>query len=93
MPYVNAPPGNKQLSFADGGPVARRENGRFFVSEERAKMINSMRGNGDGGLLNASGAEYGAGGEGGRICRCSATLYYDWTKTCPRCGEDTEPRS
>lgn len=90
MPYVNAPPGNVRLAFADGGAPARRENGRFFVSDERAKMINSMSGNGEGGLLNASSREYGArGGKPGRTC--CGRLYYAFTVTCPQCGRETSP--
>lgn len=87
MPYVNLPPGNTRLKFADGGPVAHRENGRAFVSDERAKMINSMAGNGEGGLLNATSREYGTGGKGGRE-HCGR-LYYKFTTVCPKCGGET----
>lgn len=89
MPYVNLPPGNAQLAFADGGPVARRENGRAWVSDERAKMINSMRGNGEGGLLNASNREYGTVTGSGRTC--CGRRYYKFTTICPRCGQETTP--
>jgi hypothetical protein len=93
MPIINLPPGNKQLAFADGSPKARADHrGRAYVTDEQAKMINSMRGNGEGGLINALGGEYGPGAQGGRICGCGPTIYYEWTKTCPKCGQATTAR-
>lgn len=93
MPEINLPPGNRRLKFADhSDPVTADRWGHATCTDSQAKMINSMTGNGEGGLINALGGVYGPGAQGGRICSCSATIYYEWTKTCPRCGEDTTPR-
>jgi hypothetical protein len=93
VPKVNLPPGNKRLTFADGSePVNANRRGHAVVTDAQAKMINSMRGNGEGGLINALGGEYGPGAVGGRVCTCSATIYYEWTKTCPKCGAETTAR-
>lgn len=70
---------------------ATRPGGKITVSDEHAKDIDKLRGNGEGGLLHASFREYGTA-SGGRICSCSATIYYEWTKTCPKCGQETKPR-
>jgi hypothetical protein len=93
MPQINLPPGNRRLTFADRSkPVNADRWGHATVTDEQARMINSMTGNGEGGLINALGGEYGPGAVGGRTCTCSATIYYEWTKVCPRCGEETTAR-
>lgn len=93
MPTINLPPGNKRLTFADGSePATANRRGRAVVTDEQARMINSMRGNGEGGLINAFAGEYGPGAVGGRICGCSRTIYYEWTLICPRCGAETAKR-
>jgi hypothetical protein len=92
MPTINLPPGNRRLTFADGSePVTANRKGHAVVTDEQAKMINSMRGNGEGGLINARTGEFGPGATGGRTCACSPTRYYEWTKACPRCGAETVP--
>lgn len=85
MPYVNLPPGNFRLAFPDGS-LARRENGKAFVTDEQAKMINSMRGNGEGGLINGQPGERGAAG-GAPGWSCCGGLWYAWSPACPRCGK------
>ncbi len=97
MPYVNAPPGLRKLTFADGGPpaVANREGGRIWVSDRRAKMIDSMDGNGTAGLVSASFKEYGSSSKPGRVCTRPGCNFvgYGFTMTCPRtgCGAPTRP--
>jgi hypothetical protein len=92
MPYVTAPPGCRQLAFADGGkPVPVDRRGRAFVSDERAKMINSMQGNGTAGLVNGQAGEYGVTKKVGRWCTWCNRLWYPWVKTCNRCGSETVP--
>lgn len=88
VPYINLPPGNKQLRFPDDS-VARRENGKAFVTDAQGAMINSMRGNGEGGLINGQPGVYGASGRPGRTC--CGRLYYAFTKVCPKCGGETSP--
>jgi hypothetical protein len=70
---------------------ATKAGGKITVSDEHARDINKLRGNGEGGLINATFHEFGSGA-GGRVCDCSPTVYYEWTKTCPRCGAETKPR-
>jgi len=71
---------------------ASRPGGKIVVSDQHGDDINKLRGNGEGGLINADGGIYGAGAIGGRICSCSPTIYYEWTKSCPRCGKETTAR-
>lgn len=96
MPYVNLPPGCKQLAFADGGrpAVGDRAGGRAEVSDSRARMIDQMSGNGDAGLVGrATFHEFTTGTRAGRWCTtCQpARLWNAWNQTCPRCGAATEP--
>jgi len=96
MPYITAPPGCRQLAFADGGkPVQVDRRGRAYVSDERAKMINSMRGNGEGGLINGLAGEFLKTAKTGRWCTgCTPPrLWNAWNTTCPRCGAETVPET
>ena len=81
MPYVNLAPGNSGLQMEDGTHYkASRPGGRVEVSDEHARAIDRMGGNGDAGLLHASFREYGAGGNG-RWCKtCQpARLWNPWS--------------
>lgn len=93
MPYVNLPPGNRSLRMEDGTRyVAAREGGRVEVSEDHARAIDRMPGNGTAGLLTATWREYGgSSGKRGQVCPCSPTIWNSWTKTCPRCQGPTQP--
>lgn len=71
---------------------ATKPGGKIIVSDDHARDINKLRGNGEGGLINALFHEYGAGAVGGRVCPCSRTIWHDWTKVCPKCGQETKPR-
>lgn len=71
---------------------ATKPGGKITVSDEHARDIDKLRGNGEGGLLHATFREYGDAAQGGRTCDCSPTIYYEWTKVCPRCGAETKPR-
>lgn len=92
MPRVQLPPGCAQLKFADGDPrpvKAARPGGSVVVSDERAKMIDSMRGNGEGGLVHGKHREFGAVTKAGRWCLACRRLWYPWAVSCPRCGAET----
>ena len=95
MPYVNLPPGCSHLKFADGQkPIpAVRPGGRVFVSDERARAIDAMSGNGTAGLVTGAFRVFGTSPRAGRWCRsCTpARLWNPWNAFCPRCGSDTEP--
>jgi hypothetical protein len=92
---VNLPPGNSQVRMYDGTVYkAGRPGGRITVDNaEHAKAIDAMGGNGTAGLLNASGAVYGAVRKPGRICTRCGFHAYPWSLECPRpgCGAPTEP--
>lgn len=92
MPYVNLPPGCSRLKFADGGKpaVANKPGGKVYVSDARAKMIDSMTGNGEGGLVSGKYHEYGVSGKAGRWCQACRRLWYAWATVCPKCGQPTE---
>jgi hypothetical protein len=91
MPKVNLPPGCSRLAFDDGGrpAIATRPGGSVVVSDERAKAIDSMRGNGEGGLVHASFREYGDVKKAGRWCQPCRRLWYAWCTDCPKCGQPT----
>ncbi len=91
MRQVNLPPGCKSLLMQDGKRyVAAREGGKVTVSDEHAKAIDKVPGNGTAGLVSANGGFYApAGGKPGRVC-CGRT-WYAFTKICPKCGAATEP--
>ncbi|HUY46557.1 MAG TPA: hypothetical protein VMV92_12625 [Streptosporangiaceae bacterium] len=96
MPVVQFPPGCSSLRFADGLPPAKanRPGGYSNVSDERAKAINSMSGNGTAGLVNGNpGTFVTSARKNGRWCKaCSpARLWNAWSALCPRCGSPTEP--
>ena len=94
MPKVQLPPGCRSLRFQDGTRVAAaREGGYVNVSEGHAQAIDQMAGNGDAGLLSASGAVYGAVRKPGRVCTRCGFHAYPWSMTCPRtgCGAETRP--
>ena len=90
MPYVNLPPGCSHLKFADSEKPIRpvRPGGRVEVSDERARMIDAMSGNGTAGLLTASFREFGTVKKAGRWCRTCNRLWYPWKTEC--CGAATE---
>lgn len=95
MPVVYAPPGMRQVRTYDGKVYkADRATGRMNVdNEDHARAINAMGGNGTAGLLNASGAVYGAVRKPGRVCTRCGFHAYPWSKSCPRssCGAETVP--
>ena len=70
-----------------------RPGGRVEVSDERARMIDAMSGNGTAGLLTASFREFGGGRKAGRWCtNCEpARSSNAWNDFCPRCNGATEP--
>ncbi len=92
MPYVNFPPGMRSLAFTDGLPpaTASREGGRVELSDERARAVDAMTGNGDAGLVTARFRSYG-GTKRGRVCSCSPTIWNAWTTQCPKCKSLTLP--
>jgi hypothetical protein len=92
MPLINLPPGCRQVRMEDGTLYrASREGGHITVSDSHAKAIDSLRGNGDGGLLHATAGEYGARSKSGRWCQACRRLWYAWAAQCPRCGGETVP--
>jgi hypothetical protein len=95
MPKVQLPPGCSSLRFADGMPPAKaaRPGGYVNVSDERARAIDSMSGNGDAGLVTGRFRVFGSSPKAGRWCRnCQpARLWNAWNDVCPRCGAPTEP--
>jgi hypothetical protein len=96
MPYVNLPPGNSGLQMEYGQHYkASRPGGRVEVSDEHARAIDRMPGNGTAGLLTARFREFGASGKPGRVCTGCGRAYYPFTLRCPRaaCGAPTEPES
>lgn len=94
MPYVNLPPGNRSLQMEDGTRyVAGRSGGRVEVSEDHARAIDRLSGNGTAGLLTAQWREYGGSSRPGRVCTSCGFIAYAWATTCPRtgCGAPTQP--
>jgi hypothetical protein len=92
MPWITLPPGCRRLTFADGSkPAVANWRGRAEVTESQAKMIDSMRGNGEGGLIHGQAGEYGVTGKAGRWCQDCRRLWYAWAIRCPRCGTETTP--
>lgn len=89
MPVVNLPPGNTRVKMEDG-TLYRAQGGKITVSDEHAAAINRLDGNGTAGLINAGFHEFGTGKGAGRACPCHPTIYYAWTKICPKCGSETE---
>lgn len=95
MPRFPAPPGNTRLRMEDGTPY-KAERGFFNVSDEHARAIDRVPGNGTAGLLSATtGTFVSSGRRNGRWCRtCTpARLWQPWTGFCPRCGSATAPES
>jgi hypothetical protein len=94
MPYVNAPPGLRQLKMYDGTVIpVDRATGRMDVSNpDHARAIDSMTGNGTAGLLTAGFRVFGSSPRAGRWCKsCKpARLWNAWNLECPRCGAATE---
>ena len=86
------PPGCKSLAMEDGTTYnAARAGGHVDVSDHHARYINAMGGNGDAGLVSASGGHY-IGTKTGRWCtNCQpARLWNVWSTQCPRCGAPTQ---
>lgn len=90
MPRMNLPPGNRSVQMEDGTRyVASRQGGHVEVSDQHARDIDKLSGNGDGGLLHAVAGAYGAGTGGpSRTCERCGFRGYAFTLTCPRsfCG-------
>lgn len=95
MKQVNLPPGCRSLRFEDGTRVvARREGGMVTVSDDHARAIDAVPGNGVAGLVTGNaGTYFGRGPANGRRCvACQPTrLWYAWTERCPRCDAATVP--
>lgn len=94
MSRLNLPPGCRSIRMEDGTRyVAAREGGHVEVADQHVSLINGMRGNGEGGLLNAGFRDFGVTtkGKSGRWCQQCRRLWYAWAKVCPRCGTDTVP--
>jgi hypothetical protein len=94
MPQVNLPPGCRSLQMEDGKRyVAGRSGGQVSVSDDHAKAIDRLAGNGTAGLITAGFRQFGAVRKPGRWCTsCQpARLWQPWSETCPRCGAATEP--
>lgn len=92
MPKVNLPPGNSALRFEDGTRYrAGRPGGSVVVTDEHARQIDAMRGNGEGGLVHGKFREFGAVQKAGRWCAECRRLWYPWCAECPRCDLATQP--
>lgn len=91
MPYVNLPPGNSSLRFADGSrAVAGKPGGRVFLSEGQARAVDRMDGNGTAGLVTGNTGHH-VGTKRGRWCAPCHFLAQAWSTECPRCHAPTEP--
>lgn len=97
MPKVNLPPGCSSLQIYDGTRYkAGRPGGQITVSDDHAKAIDAMSGNGTAGLVTAGFREFGVGKKkAGRWCmNCQpARLWQPWSTSCPRCGSETVPEA
>ncbi len=93
MKQVQLPPGCRSLRLEDGTRyVARREGGMVTVSDDHARAIDKMPGNGDAGLVHGNaGMTIKGGPRNGRKCLSCGRLWYPWTLEC--CGEATVPES
>lgn len=90
MPKVQLPPGNFGFQMEDGTRYrAGRPGGHVNVSDEHAKAIDRVSGNGTAGLVTAGFREFGAVKKPGRWCRQCNKLWYPWRLEC--CGAATEP--
>lgn len=91
MPKVQLPPGNSAIRMEDGTRYkAARTGGYVTVSDEHARAIDRLAGNGDAGLLTGAFRSYG-GTRRAQVCPCGPTRWNSWTKTCPKCGGETVP--
>jgi hypothetical protein len=94
MPKVQLPPGNSGLQMEDGTHYkAGRPGGYVNVSDDHARAIDRMSGNGTAGLITAGFRVFGSSPRAGRWCTsCQpARLWNAWNDSCPRCGAATEP--
>jgi len=95
MPEITLPPGCRRLTFADGSdPVTADRWGHATVTDSQAKMIDSMRGNGEGGLIHGQTGIYTKSRRSaGRWCMTCVPprLWNAWNKRCPRCDAETVP--
>jgi hypothetical protein len=96
VPVVNLPPGCKSLAFEDGKRyIAARAGGQVTVSDQHARDIDKIPGNGTAGLVTGQFRAYGGRGKPGRVCTACGRISYPWSMTCPResCGAPTKPES
>jgi hypothetical protein len=94
MPKVQLPPGNFGLQMEDGTRYrAGRPGGSVDVTDEHARAIDRIHGNGTAGLITAGFRQFGAVKKAGRWCKsCQpARLWNAWNDTCPRCSSETVP--
>jgi hypothetical protein len=88
---VNLPPGCRSLKLEDGTRyVAPREGGRVTVTDDHARAIDRMPGNGTAGLVTGM-AGFALGTKKGRWCAPCHRVWNAWSELCPRCGLPTEP--
>lgn len=85
---VNMPPGNSGFTMYDGTHYKDRPGGHVDVEDHHAPAINRMLGNGDAGLLSATGRHF-IGTKNGRWCTDCRRLWNAWNDTCVKCGAPT----
>jgi hypothetical protein len=92
MTKVNLPPGCSGFTCTDGTKYTGKPGGHVDVSESHAYDIsrNSELG-GNGGLVSLSNV-LTIGTKKGQWCNACGRMWQAWSKVCPRCGENTEPR-
>jgi hypothetical protein len=89
---VYLPPGNSGFTMEDGSHYQSRPGGHVDVEDRHAPAINRMLGNGDAGLLSATGRHF-IGTKAGRWCAPCRFLAQGWSTECPRCGGPTVPEA
>jgi hypothetical protein len=90
MIRTELPPGCFSLAMEDGTRYkARKAGGHVEVSEDHARAINRLKGNGDAGLVTAKNAHF-VGTRNGRWCEACRRLWNVWSVACPRCNAPTE---
>jgi hypothetical protein len=88
MPQVQLPVGCNSLKFPDGKEYYGKRSGHVNVDDDHAKMI-ARSSNGRAGIINGS-LTAAIGTKAGRWCTECIRLWQSWSKTCPKCGRETE---
>lgn len=93
MARVNLPPGCAGFKAADGTRYVAKPGTHVDVDDRHMPALRSQD-YASAGLVDA-GAEkfYVTRGPEAMWCRQCIRSWHNWTKTCPKCGQETIPES